>query len=82
MPDKRNIRLDSTDAQVKKLKVGDTVEATIRGKVTALEASREMFDGEDRWPAEINVDVSSMKVSKAQPKNAFTRMAEEDMEDT
>lgn len=79
------IYLDSTDKQVKSLKVGDDVEITIKGKVKELEGSRTYKYGPDddedvdKIPARIGIQVKSQKLNGEA--NEFSRMAEEEMTD-
>ena len=83
---KQTLNLDTSDAKVKKLNVGDKVTVTVQGTVKGLEASRRtpfMDEDEPAWPANVTIEVGSMKLDQSEAStNEFTRMAEEDLKET
>lgn len=83
MPSHRTSRVELTDAEVKKLKIGQQATIKLTGKVMELEGSHKSeFVPEggkaETFPGSVRLDISSASVQQS---NAFTEMADEDDEE-
>ena len=79
----RTSRVELTDAEVKKLKIGQKATIKLTGKVMELEGSHKSeFVPEDGkaeiFPGSVRLEISSASVQQS---NAFTEMAEDDEDD-
>lgn len=81
MARKKHMSVDTDDSVVKKLTVGTQATITIKGRVTELEASREIEFGpkeeKDKIPARIAFEVKSVKV---EGENAFAQLADDPLD--
>lgn len=88
MADHRSMHVDVTDEQISKLKLGQEVTITTKGKITELRASESMEapvevgvkkGKEKKFPPVIHIDISSTKVVPGG--NVFAELAEDEDED-